>query len=223
MSCRYLEADKVTLPSRAPLFVEVGHCQWCNKELTGKATRYCRGSENYVYGDGDGNNLYSECATSFLNWWCSRPAYVRATFIKNNFTCQNCGLHPMREDKPWLPDISKLEADHIIPLAKSGETIMKNLQTLCKACNRKKGASLPNGQQANSQRAVESLESRMEPLCGRQWLEDNKDRIYPEQRIVVFFNGKPLVDMPSTAKKPSLIKAAMKMAVRSEAYAGKTV
>jgi 5-methylcytosine-specific restriction endonuclease McrA len=49
----------------------------------------------------------------------------------------------MREDKPWLPDISKLEADHTIPLSRGGETEMSNLQTLCKECNRKKGTSMP--------------------------------------------------------------------------------
>jgi len=138
MTLRYLEVDKVTLPARAPLFVEPGHCQWCNKELTGRARLYCRGEKDWDYG-----GYYSECANSFLAWWCSRPAYVRATFIRDNFTCQECGLHPMREDKPWLPDISQLEADHIIPLARGGVTEMSNLQTLCKICNRKKGTSLP--------------------------------------------------------------------------------
>jgi len=138
MSLRYLEAGKVTLPARAPLFVEKGHCQWCNKELTGKATRYCPGIKDWDYG-----GYYSECAVSFLNWWCSRPAYVRATFIRDNFTCQGCGLHPMREDRPWLPDIAQLECDHIIPLARGGETEVGNLQTLCTKCNRKKGISMP--------------------------------------------------------------------------------
>ncbi len=138
MSIRYLEADRVTIPSRAPLFVEEGHCQWCNKPLTGKATKYCRPTpeELHYYNT-------SPCAIYFLNWWCSRPAYVRATFIKDNFTCQKCGFHQMREDRPWLPDISQLECDHIIPLARGGETKMDNLQTLCRECNRKKGTSVP--------------------------------------------------------------------------------
>jgi hypothetical protein len=124
----------------------------------------------------------------------------------------------MREDKPWLPDISNLEADHIIPVSKGGETIMTNLQTLCKKCNRKKGASLPNGQQANSQREVESyITTGMEPLCGRQWIEDNKGKVYPEQTITVFHNGKVLVVVPSTSTKRGLVRAAMTMASRSEA------
>ena len=139
MAVRYLDADRVTLPSRAPLFVEKGHCQWCNKELTGKAKYYCRPTPDSPYS----YSKSSKCAWSFLRWWCSRPAYIRATFIKNNFTCQKCGLHPMREDKPWLPDISQLECDHITPLARGGKTEMRNLQTLCTRCNRKKGISMP--------------------------------------------------------------------------------
>jgi len=127
----------VKLPSRAPLFVEEGHCQWCNKELTGRAKYYCRPTPESYY-----SNM-SDCAASFLNWWCSRPAYARATFIRDNFTCQECGYHQMREDRPWLPDISNLECDHIIPLSRGGETETDNLQTLCRACNRKKGTTMP--------------------------------------------------------------------------------
>ena len=143
---RYLFADKVTLPARAPLFVEPGHCQWCNSVLTGKATKYCRPTEEEkrIYRLNYAEPAVSECCIDFLNWWCLRPAYVRATFIRDNFTCQECGFHRMQEDRPWLPDISQLECDHIIPLAKGGETTMDNLQTLCKECNRKKGISLPS-------------------------------------------------------------------------------
>ncbi len=45
MSLRYLEADQVKIQASAPAFVEPGHCYWCNKELTGKATKYCRRME----------------------------------------------------------------------------------------------------------------------------------------------------------------------------------
>jgi 5-methylcytosine-specific restriction endonuclease McrA len=158
---RYLEADKVTLPARAPLFVEPGHCQWCNKELTGKARFYCRPTkvEKWDYGA-------SQCAIDFLNWWCSRPAYVRATFIRDSFTCQECGLHPMREDKPWLPDISQLECDHIIPLARGGETTMGNLQTLCKKCNRKKGIKVADEVEEDYPRVIPSRDKTRCPDCG---------------------------------------------------------
>ena len=138
MPLRYLDADQVTLPSRAPLFVEEGHCQWCNKERTGNATRYCRQTSDSRY-----SNM-SDCAAYFFDYWFTRPTFKRATFIRDNFTCQICSYHKMIDDRPWLPDISKLECDHIIPLARGGRTEMSNLQTLCKECNRKKGVSMPN-------------------------------------------------------------------------------
>ena len=143
MAVRYLDADKVKLTSSAPQFVEVGRCQWCNKPLIGKATKYCPIDGKEKPYSIDGYPLYSDCLLDFNNYWYSRPAYVRATFIRNNFTCQVCGLQPWREDKPWLPDISQLECDHIIPLARGGETTMSNLQTLCRGCNREKGISMP--------------------------------------------------------------------------------
>ncbi|MDP2158108.1 MAG: HNH endonuclease signature motif containing protein, partial [Nitrospirota bacterium] len=130
---RYLEADRVTLPSRAPLFVEPGRCQWCSKPLTGRAKFYCRPSPDSPYSNA------SECAVLFLNWWSSRPAYVRAAFIRDSFTCQNCGIRPMQQERPWLPDLSRLECDHRIPLSKGGETVMDNLQTLCDECHKRKG------------------------------------------------------------------------------------
>lgn len=219
VSIRYLEAARVTLPSRAPLFVEEGHCQWCNKPLTGRATRYCAGKKDPDYG------YYSECAISFLNWWCSRPAYVRATLIRDNFTCQKCGLHPMREDKPWLPDISQLECDHIIPVAMGGETTMDNLQTLCRGCNRKKGTTVPAGHRVKRKKKQDHLPSPlpplpgslvspgMEPLCGWAWLEENMCKGYPEQGIEILVDGKVL-DLPADPRH-GLIKAAMTMAMRS--------
>ncbi len=141
MAVRYLDADKVTLSARTPQFVEPGHCLWCNKPLTGKATKYCQAKDEEVW-PGHIERL-GWCFIHFSIWWYSRPAYVRATFIRDNFTCQQCGFHQMREDKPWLPDMSNLECDHIVPLARGGETTMDNLQTLCRECNRRKGISLP--------------------------------------------------------------------------------
>jgi hypothetical protein len=52
----------------------------------------------------------------------------------------------------------------------------------------------------------------IEPLCGWPWVEENRGKIYPEQGIVVFFNGKELLDMPSTSTKRGLIRAVMALA-----------
>ncbi|MBS5546382.1 MAG: HNH endonuclease [Lachnospiraceae bacterium] len=55
-------------------------------------------------------------------------------FIKkrDNYTCCNCGNSTHKE-----PNLL-LEIDHIIPVAKGGQTVEDNLQTLCWKCNRAK-------------------------------------------------------------------------------------
>lgn len=55
---------------------------------------------------------------------------------RDNYTCKNCGISIEKE-----PNLL-LEIDHIIPLAKNGQTIEDNLQTLCWKCNRKKGSKI---------------------------------------------------------------------------------
>ncbi|MCL8207737.1 MAG: HNH endonuclease [Actinomycetia bacterium] len=45
--------------------------------------------------------------------------------------CQQCGK------------TNSLTVDHIIPLSQGGTNALSNLQILCRACNQKKGASLP--------------------------------------------------------------------------------
>lgn len=58
----------------------------------------------------------------------------------------------------------------------------------------------------------------IEPICGWDWLEENWNKEVPEQGITVFFKGKELVAMPSTAVKPRLIKSVMKMAINVSKY-----
>ena len=52
---------------------------------------------------------------------------------RDNFTCCSCGNS--RHTEPNL----LLEIDHIVPVAKGGQTEENNLQTLCWRCNRAKG------------------------------------------------------------------------------------
>jgi len=52
---------------------------------------------------------------------------------RDNFRCIACGRSPAKD-----PNI-ELHVDHIHPWSKGGETVMENLQTLCKKCNLGKG------------------------------------------------------------------------------------
>lgn len=57
------------------------------------------------------------------------PESIRwAVWERDNFTCKLCGSR------------KNLEIDHIHPESKGGETTIENCQTLCKRCNRSKGA-----------------------------------------------------------------------------------
>lgn len=53
---------------------------------------------------------------------------------RDNFRCRLCGRAAQ--------DGVVLEVDHIIPVSKGGTSVYENLQTLCKECNRGKGAKL---------------------------------------------------------------------------------
>jgi len=58
------------------------------------------------------------------------PAKIRwEVWERDNFTCRHCGKR------------KNLTVDHIYPEVKGGTLELSNLQTLCKKCNSKKGAS----------------------------------------------------------------------------------
>lgn len=52
---------------------------------------------------------------------------------RDRHKCRSCGSSPASDG-----DV-KLEIDHIIPWSKGGESVLDNLQTLCRACNIGKG------------------------------------------------------------------------------------
>jgi 5-methylcytosine-specific restriction endonuclease McrA len=54
---------------------------------------------------------------------------------RDDFMCKLCNR--------GNDDGVRLEVDHIIPISKGGKTIMDNLQTLCKDCNRGKRDKMP--------------------------------------------------------------------------------
>lgn len=49
---------------------------------------------------------------------------------RDGYQCRECGTY-----------VGVMHVDHVIPLAKGGPTIERNLQVLCSACNQRKGAT----------------------------------------------------------------------------------
>ena len=62
----------------------------------------------------------------------SRNINLRLRFMilqRDNFTCKKCGQSPAKNQNVIL------HIDHIVPWSKDGETVIENLETLCKECN----------------------------------------------------------------------------------------
>lgn len=134
---RYLPAYKVALETTIDTMPK-GFCQWCGKSLKGtRSRRFCPPVkiDYYPY------KRY-ECGLAWFFFWKGTPAFKKAVMIRDKFTCLLCGAVCIAENKHGvkLPDLGKLEIDHIIPVAKGGSADLANLQTLCKGCNRSKGA-----------------------------------------------------------------------------------
>lgn len=62
------------------------------------------------------------------------PLEVRKyVFERDRYHCQSCGKTNIE---------ANLTIDHIIPLARSGQNDISNLQTLCRTCNEKKTSNI---------------------------------------------------------------------------------
>lgn len=58
--------------------------------------------------------------------------YRLAVFRRDDYRCRHCGLSE--------EDGATLEVDHVVPVGLGGGDHFENLQTLCRACNRRKGS-----------------------------------------------------------------------------------
>lgn len=97
----------------------------------------------------DGRLYHPDIAPLVVRAWTAKQARMRkvsrrlelesgvwaalrsAVFLRDDFTCRYCGARGVR-----------LEADHVIPVARGGTTCMENLATACFPCNRSKGSKL---------------------------------------------------------------------------------
>jgi hypothetical protein len=136
--------EEASFPVKTP-----GLCIWCGKPVPRHKQRFCPGvweevqpALRLLYPKGK-RRVY-HCTTAFESWWLAVPRFKRVVFLRDEFTCQACGLKPVFTNPHGieLPDLSALAVDHKIPLARGGKTELPNLQTLCRKCNSDKGDKL---------------------------------------------------------------------------------
>jgi len=84
-------------------------------------------------------NAYSRLHSGKWLTWTNPPkppSYVKATipatlraqvFERDLYRCKHCTTH------------LNLTVDHVVPESQGGPTVLKNLQTLCRSCNSRKG------------------------------------------------------------------------------------
>ena len=71
------------------------------------------------------------------------PFTRRNLFLRDDYTCQYCGISPPR---------SQLNLDHVIPRALGGKTTWENVVCSCVDCNRRKGGRTPQQARLRLQR-----------------------------------------------------------------------
>jgi hypothetical protein len=67
----------------------------------------------------------------YLNIRTFSPKQRTEAYTKQNGICKKCNKHF---------DIKEMDADHITPWVKGGQTTLENCQMLCKSCNRRKSS-----------------------------------------------------------------------------------
>jgi len=70
-----------------------------------------------------------------------RTKWTRATLIrKHGGRCHLCN-EPVDLKDPASPRYATI--DHVVPLSRGGRDLLDNLALACRACNEKKGATMP--------------------------------------------------------------------------------
>lgn len=140
---RYIPGDLLLVGDARWRPFPAGQCQWCGKLLPKGYRTFCAPEERQTYPDSPHTFKYPACAIAYSWYWYTRPRFQRLILLRDNFTCQQCGLRPTavsEKDGIERPDLHLLHIDHIVPYSKCYKTEMSNLQVLCAQCNLKKGA-----------------------------------------------------------------------------------
>lgn len=66
--------------------------------------------------------------------WHQQPCTRRGVLLRDQLTCQYCGVQPGR---------TALSLDHVVPRSQGGETRWENVVVACRACNHRKGGRTP--------------------------------------------------------------------------------
>lgn len=84
------------------------------------------------YANENDNSVITTSESRNITQKTNRDPSLRLRFQvlkRDNFTCVQCGASPAKDQSV------ELHVDHIKPWSRGGETIYKNLQTLCLKCN----------------------------------------------------------------------------------------
>jgi len=109
-----------------------------------------------------------------------RPSLRSRVLSRDNNRCRWCG---------FANATRQLEADHIVPESKGGETTLDNLQCLCSACNKIKGsiqldpmAIQPPTSGFGDFDAIESLRDELETIVASVKIDIQSDLLSLAQK-----------------------------------------
>jgi len=130
------------------------------------------------------------------------PADVKREVLERDaFKCKRCGVS-------WSD--APLEIDHIIPVASGAENVndIKNLQALCRTCNRMKSASLPFGfaRKSTKDKDVTKQETLDIDTISMFLSKEEKERFNEATKILSII--KERADKDGSAKVEDVVKEA---------------
>lgn len=113
--------------SRMPDGLEI-YCKDCRKIMLSE----------YFQTDAGKENAYKSRSKrrSRMNGVKFTAHFKKEIFKRDKYICQHCGIK-VHDEKRNTPD--KAHADHKISLFDGGDTVLDNMQTLCRTCNLSKG------------------------------------------------------------------------------------